>query len=389
MAEQGASTSTPSKLPDLPGTCLPSQGLVEMLRKGLRRPPAHGLFQLALDHVGRDDEPLAPHQRGEVQGLAPRACAGVPPAFPGIGVASQADRLRGEVLNLQLAPDEGGQMIDVDVGVELGRSGERPMDPGPDAESLQLVPGLLRVGPLRPHPQGGPRLQGAQEVGEPRLGRGVARREGEMLAEPGGEQTPGVGRQGLPVEQSAQPLGLGRPGRRVSQGEQSIRIAPDRLRPDAAGRVDAGGIEQRREQDARIAPVQVEGVDPPSPAEQGERRLADEAMVGRRQISSLAEGRGPTSDRPASRPARRRAPRPGRSPGRIRPVHPGARRAWRTGSAPPASGSKEGAAHRRAAPLPGARGDPIVRAVECGQSGGGVASSFAFRVSEAAVNRES
>ena len=125
MAEQGASTRTPSKLRGLPATCLPSpsQALVVTLRKGLRRARRTASLSRPSWTSVATTTPLAPHQGGEVERLAAGPGAGVPPALAGVGVADQGDGLRGEVLDLQVAPRERGQVVDVGVGVELRRAG--------------------------------------------------------------------------------------------------------------------------------------------------------------------------------------------------------------------------------------------------------------------------
>ena len=55
--------------------------------------------------------------------------------------------------------------------------------------------------------------------------------------------------------------------------------------------MDARGVQEPRQQQPGLRPLQVEGIDPASPAEESEDGLADESMVGRGQSPAVPQGR--------------------------------------------------------------------------------------------------
>ena len=118
-----------------------------------------------------------------------------------------------------------------------------------------------------------------------------------MLAEPFGEESPGIGGDGPIVIEPLPAVAPRGPVRRVADGHHPLGVAPDDPRPDPAGRVHPGRVEHPGKQEPRFDRLDVDGVDPPLPAKEGEYRLADEPVVGGGQVAAIAEF---PSDRPVS-----------------------------------------------------------------------------------------
>lgn len=90
------------------------------ISEGAAAGAADGFLETGLVSIGCHDDAFAAHERGEVEGFAACAGAGVPPAFAGIGVADQRDGLGGEILNFKLAAEKCGEVVNVGIGFEPG-----------------------------------------------------------------------------------------------------------------------------------------------------------------------------------------------------------------------------------------------------------------------------
>ncbi len=248
--------------------------------------------------VGRHDQSLTLHQRREVQRLAAGPGADVPPALARVGVAGQGDGLRGQILDLQIAPLESRQVVDVGLGVELCRSRQFAVNPGLEAGRDQLVPRRLLVRSLSPDPERRGRLHSLEEFEVLHLRRAPARRERQVLAKPVGKEPPGVGRDNPAFVEPFPALTTSGPVRGAPVGEEALGVAADRLRPDLARRVDARRVEQPGQEQAGLGIVDVQGLDPASPAEEGEDRTADEPAIGRGEVATVLQGERDCSIRP-------------------------------------------------------------------------------------------
>ena len=136
--------------------------------------------------------PFSSHQRREVERLAPRPGANVPPPFARVGVARHRHGLRRQVLDLQVAPLERFEVVNVGFETQLGRATNLAVDPRLQAEVVQLGPDFFLV----PRPVPGPRVRG--EPGATVRGRDIwsspSRRRGARAG--GRGPSPGKGRQG-------------------------------------------------------------------------------------------------------------------------------------------------------------------------------------------------
>ena len=231
MAEQGASTRTPSKLPALPATWLAVPGLGRQVAE--RAPPgaADGLLELRpRGRRWRRPAPCPPSgRRGGAPCRRPRRRRPTS-ARPGRGRRPGRRPARRGPGSPARPRSKAGRWWTSASAVELGRAGRR--GDGPRA-SARRPRSSSQSGLARPPPGRGPRAGGRVwkalsssryfVLGEPPPGR-----QRQVLAEPVGEEPPGVGRDRPAADPALQALGPRRPVRRVAEGDEPARVAADR-----------------------------------------------------------------------------------------------------------------------------------------------------------------
>ena len=146
------------------------------------------------------------------------------------------------------------------------------MDPGLQTGLAKLVPDCLLRGAANPDPERQAGLQGVQEGQPACLGRRVAGRHGKLVAEPGGKEQPGVGRNRPASHPPLESLRPGGPAWSIADRHQTIEGPPGLAGPGSADPVDFVGIEQGGKQELILHLKQVKGLDPAPPAaERGHR----------------------------------------------------------------------------------------------------------------------
>ena len=176
--------------------------------------------------------------------------------------------------------------MNVGLGVDFGGAGELAVDPRFDPDLVQLLPRRGLVETLGADPDRWSGLDRLEQFQILHLGRTVARRHRQMLAEPVGEQPPRVGRHHPSLVDPFPALAPPGPVRGIADREQPPRVAANRPGPDPADRMDRAEVKQTRQEQSRLDPVLMDRVDPPLPAEQGEHGAADESVVGRGQVAA-------------------------------------------------------------------------------------------------------
>src|SRR4051812_27457741 len=153
------------------------------------------------------------------------------------------------------------------------------MDPGLDFRRAEFIPDRLLVPSPHADPERRPRLEGEGEGQPAGLGGAVAGRDGELVAEPGGEEEPGVGRDGPPLGPPLDRLRTARPVRGVAGREQPVRVAPRLPRPDAEDLVNFSRVEQPGQEELILDADQPKGLDPAPPPQERREETPDELAV--------------------------------------------------------------------------------------------------------------
>ena len=177
-----------------------------------------------------DHHPFSLHERCQLLPDQPGFAAHIPPPLARIGVTSNGNALRRDVLDDQPAGTIVVQARQIGLGGQLGCRSQAAMNPGLEARISERVPDRFFVGTAHAEPERRPRLQRRQKLEPAHLGCGNARRHRQLIPQPGGKEHPRVGIDGAFSQPALQSLGPSGPVGRITNRHQTVGPQP-RARP--------------------------------------------------------------------------------------------------------------------------------------------------------------